>query len=103
MSTAEMLTGLGHAVTEAANGAEAIACLDGHAFDVLVTDLALPGLSGEAVAAHAMGRQPAIRIVFATGYAAGSDSLASFGAAALLKKPYNEQAIAAALLGAAER
>ena len=103
MSTAEMLTGLGHTVTEAANGTEALASLDGHAFDVLVTDLALPDLSGEAVAAHAIDRQPAIRVVFATGYAAGPDSPVSFGAAVLLEKPYSEQAIAAALFGARER
>ena len=50
-STAEMLTNLGHAVEEAGDAGEALATLEQGGFDVIVTDLALPGMSGEELAA----------------------------------------------------
>jgi PAS domain S-box-containing protein len=67
-STAEMLADLGHSVTEAGDGEEALEFLDNGVFDVLVTDLALPRMSGEEVASRAVERSPGLRVVFATGY-----------------------------------
>ena len=43
------LDAAGFAVTEAGNGMDAIAALSGHAFDVVVTDLWMPGADGIAV------------------------------------------------------
>ena len=45
--TAELLSGLGYQVRTARNGGEALAVLDhGHAVDLLVTDVQMPGLHG---------------------------------------------------------
>jgi len=101
-STAEMLASLGHSVTEAENGAAALERLDTGAFDVIVTDLALPGMSGEDLAALAVERRPDLRVVFATGYemrtrAGRADAVPD---AVVLQKPYDEKSIARALMTA---
>ena len=68
LATAEMLANLGHTVAEAANASQAFVLLEQRAFDILMTDLALPGLGGEELAARAIGQQPGLRVVFASGY-----------------------------------
>jgi PAS domain S-box-containing protein len=98
LSTADMLTSLGHSVSEAANGKKALELLDKERFDVIVTDLALPDMPGDEIAARAVKQQPGLRVVFATGY----DSRPSTArrSAVMLQKPYNEQQIASALRAA---
>ena len=98
-STADMLTDLGHSVEEAEDGAKALAALDKGDFDVIVTDLSLPGMSGEDFAAAATERRPDLRVVFATGYAApsGSSRNGRLRGAVVLQKPYDVQSMAAAL------
>jgi CheY-like chemotaxis protein len=99
LSTADMLTNLGHSVAEAASGTRALELLDKSVFDVIVTDLALPGMSGEEIAIRAIRQQPGLRIIFATGYEAPLKAARQDGlqGAVILRKPYNEQAIATAL------
>jgi signal transduction histidine kinase/DNA-binding response OmpR family regulator len=99
LSTADILAGLGHSVDEAGNAAEALALLDKHDFDVLITDLRLPGIGGDELAVQAIARQPELRVVFASGYEVlpkreGREELAG---AVLLQKPYNERGIVDAL------
>ena len=97
-STAEMLAGLGHSVGEAEDGATALAMLDQGGFDLVVTDLRLPGMSGEEFAARAVERRPDLRVVFASGYEA-PDRAAAKGVV-VLPKPYDERSLAAALRAA---
>jgi PAS domain S-box-containing protein len=97
--TYDMLSNLGHSVAEAANGAQALELLDKRVFDIIVTDLALPGMSGEDLAARAVDQQPGLRVIFATGLEVPPQA-ARHGAlrgAVLLQKPYNEQNIADAI------
>ena len=101
-TTADMLSFLGHAVTEAADATDALRLLGEHAFDILVTDIALPDLSGDALAMRAVALQPGLRVIFASGYdALPEGSEAALSDATLLRKPYNrermEEAINAAL------
>ena len=94
---------LGHSVEEAADGAKALEAVDKGVFDVIVTDLSLPGMSGEDFAAAATERRPNLRVVFATGYAAPSASSGRGGklqGAVVLQKPYDVQSMAAALKAA---
>jgi CheY-like chemotaxis protein len=98
MTTADLLEDLGHSVSDAANASEAFALLDQRHFDVMVTDVALPGATGDELAARAVGQHPGLRIVFASGYETlpngGRKELAR---AVLLRKPYDKQGIADAL------
>ena len=102
LSTAEMLADLGHSVREAANAIEALALLDDHDFDVLITDLKLPGIPGDELAARAVAQQPALRIVFASGYKVLPNTGAREGlaGAVLLQKPYIELSLSQALQAA---
>lgn len=98
-----MLMDLGHSVEEAADGAKALDAVDKGEFDVIVTDLSLPGMSGEDFAAAATERRPNLRVVFATGYAAPAVSSRRGGrlqGAVVLQKPYDVQSMAAALKSA---
>ena len=94
-TTADMLSYLGHIVTEAGDATDALRLLSEQAFDVLVTDIALPDLSGDELAMRALALQPGLRVIFATGYDAlpeDSDHQALAGAM-LLRKPYNKERI----------
>jgi CheY-like chemotaxis protein len=92
-----MLTNLGHSVMEAADGTKALQLLDKSPFDVMMTDLALPGMSGDEIAARAVKQQPGLRIIFATGREPPQTRSGGLKGAVFLQKPYDERQIASAL------
>ena len=59
----------GYEVTSCADGEEAVAVLD-QQWDLLLTDIVMPGADGIEVARVAAARQPGLRIMFITGFAA---------------------------------
>ena len=63
------------------------------AADVLMTDLELPGLSGEQLALAARSRNPGMAVVFASGRSATT----SLERCSMLRKPYDIDALNAAL------
>ncbi|MBV8393886.1 MAG: MASE4 domain-containing protein [Alphaproteobacteria bacterium] len=63
------LLGLGYVVTEAANGQAALACLAGEQkFDVMLTDIIMPGIDGPQLAQSVAKRQCAPKLIFMSGY-----------------------------------
>src|SRR6185436_20157 len=51
------------------NGAEALAIVErGTAFDLLFTDLIMPGRTGSQLAADIQTRRPALKVLFTSGY-----------------------------------
>jgi len=65
----EALSDEGHAVAQAGNAAEALALLRAERFDLLITDLGLPGgMTGLQLAAAALAVQPGLRLLAITGY-----------------------------------
>jgi CheY-like chemotaxis protein len=98
-ATSEMLTDLGHVVFEAMDAEQALAALGKDAFDILITDLSLPGMPGDKLAERAIAEHPNLGIVVASGYGAlpsgaGSEALRH---AVLLQKPYSQQGLANAI------
>ena len=73
-TTASLLEDLGHSITEAANGVEAIRILEecDCAFDLLITDYAMPQISGAGVIAKAREICPQVSALIMTGYAESS-------------------------------
>ena len=94
--TAAMLEDLGHAATVAACAEAALLCLRAdQAFDLVITDHAMPGMSGTALAAQIRLNWPQLPVVIATGYA----EVPTEGAADLprLTKPYRQSELASLL------
>ena len=88
----EVLRGMGYEVVEALDGKEALAQLrEGRTFDLLFTDVVLPGgMSGKQIADEAKRLQPGIRVLFTTGYAENAvvhDGQLDEGVT-LINKPY---------------
>ena len=64
-----MLSFDGHSVTTAANGTEALACLEGASFDLVITDYAMPHMKGDELAQRIRARNPATPVVMITAHA----------------------------------
>ena len=60
----------GHVVKDFDEGRSALKALEREVFDLLLTDIVMPGLDGIEVARQAAIRQPGLRIMFITGFAA---------------------------------
>jgi PAS domain S-box-containing protein len=70
MNTTALLEDLGHRVVEASSGREALAILEGgEEIDLLITDHAMPQMTGAQLIAEVGQRWPALPVILATGYA----------------------------------
>ena len=70
LNTVDMVQDLGHAVLEAYSGAQALEILaSGRRIDVLITDYAMPGMTGVELAEKARELRPNLQVLLATGYA----------------------------------
>ncbi len=67
---AQALVKAGHEVTDFGDGAEAYECLQGFRFDLLLTDIVMPGMDGIELAKRAAEMDQAVKIMFITGFAA---------------------------------
>ena len=98
----ETLRALGHEVQSAATGEDALPELALQPFDVLFTDVSLPGMSGVDLARQALGRAPALQLLFASGYGDELTRHLEFPAQSL-QKPYDIEQLQAALARVAGR
>lgn len=70
LGAADMLTEAGYTVVEASGPTEAIRDVEGGlAFDLLITDYAMPGMSGARLAAALKEKRPDLPVLLTTGYA----------------------------------
>ena len=92
----ELVGMLGHTVSGVSDGEAAWQLLNEQEFDILFTDVSLPGMSGIALARMVLRDKPAMRIIFSTGY--GKESMDELGfTASVLRKPYDLMELQAAL------
>jgi len=87
---AERLRERGFEVTEAQNGETALGLLEQFAFDVVITDLRMPGIDGGRVVESARGRYPGIIGIVITGYGTVRDAVEAIkrGASDFIAKPF---------------
>jgi CheY-like chemotaxis protein len=95
---AESLKGMGHDVTDTADGATALDLMDRHHFDLLLVDYAMPGMNGADVARAARAKHPKLRILVVSGYADSAALEAAMGTAAQLRKPFDVAELRAAVV-----
>jgi two-component system response regulator PilR (NtrC family) len=87
---AERLGAQGFDVVEAENGEKALELLDQFAFDIVITDLRMPGMDGTQVIEAARERYPGIVAIVITGYGTVKDAVEAIkmGASDFIAKPF---------------
>ncbi|HEY4542379.1 MAG TPA: response regulator, partial [Noviherbaspirillum sp.] len=94
----EVLEVLGHVPKGASNAEEALKLLAAEPFDILLTDVGLPGKSGRELAEQAVQARPTLQVIFCSGY---GDILDAKVPALSLPKPYDLEKITKVLAKAA--
>jgi DNA-binding NtrC family response regulator len=89
-AVAEQLTDRGYRVEQADSGEVALAKLAEFAFDIIITDLRLPGIDGSAVVEAAVERYPHIIAIVVTGFGTVKDAVEAIkrGAWDFVSKPF---------------
>jgi CheY-like chemotaxis protein len=90
-----VLTGKGYAVITAADGEEALRKLSTETYDLVFTDIRMPGMSGLEVAERVKTSQPWLPVVIVTGYGTGENEAraTAAGVAGFLRKPLSPEMI----------
>jgi DNA-binding NtrC family response regulator len=102
---AERLTDHGFIVEQAGCGEDALQRLSDFAFDVILTDLRLPGIDGRKVLDAALERYPDIIAIVITGYGTVKDAVEAIkqGASDFVMKPFQFDALLHVLTSAIEQ
>jgi two-component system response regulator PilR (NtrC family) len=102
---AERLADHGFVVEQAASGEQALARLADFAFDVIITDLRLPGIDGRRVLDAALERYPEIIGIVITGFGTVKDAVEAIkqGASDFITKPFQFDALLHVLNSALEQ
>ncbi len=87
----------GHEVLPCPDGHTAIAALDNNVFDVVLTDLNLPGPDGIEILRHAVQKNPDIKVIIMTAYASTETAVEALriGAYDYLTKPFQPDEVLA--------
>jgi DNA-binding NtrC family response regulator len=104
-AVAEQLGDRGYTVDQAESGEAALAKLADFAFDIIITDLRLPGIDGSAVIDAALARYPDIIAIVVTGYGTVKDAVEAIkrGAWDFVSKPFQIDELLHALEAALEQ
>jgi len=93
----EFLESGGYTVIEARDGTEALKRVEKHdgAIHLLVTDMVMPGMTGQELSAKLLQRRPEIRVLYMSGYSEKAATDSTFGGSAirLLTKPFSRWAL----------
>jgi DNA-binding NtrC family response regulator len=87
---AERLADHGFRVVQAESGEQAVHCLADFAFDILITDMRLPGMPGSALLQSALDQYPDLIGIIVTGFGTVKDAVDAIksGAADFITKPF---------------
>lgn len=89
----DLVGSLGYAADAASGGVEALALFDRNRYDIVLTDLLMPGMSGWDVLAAVRERDPRMPVIIITGTPAVGDPRAAQPGVAVLKKPVDVKAL----------
>ena len=102
--TVQMLRQVGYGVVDAESGQAALDALArGEIYDLLVIDVAMPGLSGIETIRHARERWPALRALYISGYTEMAGAGPQIGDDPMLKKPFRLSELTEAVRSAIKR
>ena len=93
----EFLDSGGYTVIEARDGADALKKMESHegAIDLLVTDMVMPGMTGQELTARLKQSRPGTQVLYMSGYSgrAATDSSRGDSPICLLAKPFSRWAL----------
>ena len=100
-----LLERLGADVTTATGPAEALHVFEAERFDLIVTDIRMPGMDGHAFLAEIRARDPEVPVVVATGHASLDNAIRALhdGASGMLMKPFTGEEFQAEVRAALDR
>jgi CheY-like chemotaxis protein len=99
LNTVTMLEDMGHEVVQARSGAEALELLEAQPFDLLLTDYAMPNMSGGDLVEKVRALRPDTQVIIVSGYADLPEGKAI--EAPRLAKPFSDRDLARAVADAA--
>ena len=98
-----VLASVGHDAVGVSSGDEAVLLLDRDRFDLVVTDVIMPGLDGFGLLAHVVAHHAGLPVLLVTGAVDRAHALASAqGAAGVLYKPFTHTELRDAVARALE-
>ena len=95
----QILGNLGYEVTAVTSGSEALELTADRPFDLLLTDLMLPGVMGHVLAKELLARWPTLKIILMSGYSEDEAvrRAVTAGAVRFLQKPFDMATLARAV------
>ncbi len=95
----DILCSLGHEAAMTTSGAEGLALLADRRFDIVLTDLGMPGMSGWDVAMAVKAGWPELPVILVTGWGdtLGREGIEGTGVDLILTKPYTIEQLTQAL------
>jgi len=100
----EMLRQISYDVAEAASGQAALDALArGEVYDLMIVDIAMPGLNGIETVRRARERWPGLRVLYLTGYASAAATGLETGDDPMIRKPFRLAEFTAEVNRALER
>ena len=100
-----LLERLGVDVTTATGPFEALGVFEAERFDLIVTDIRMPGMDGHAFLAEIRARDPEVPVIVATGHASLDSAIRALrdGASGMLMKPFTGEEFQAEIASALEK
>ncbi|MFT5365917.1 MAG: response regulator RpfG family c-di-GMP phosphodiesterase [Candidatus Latescibacterota bacterium] len=101
---AEFLQDQGTVVDTANDGQEAMALLQEHVYDLLVTDIRMPGMSGMELLRHVQENHAGVAVILMTGYASTESAIEALrlGVYDYIEKPFEMLELLQAIVNALE-
>ncbi|WP_144037964.1 ATP-binding protein, partial [Sphingopyxis sp. KK2] len=87
-ATVEAVEELGHRAVACNDPRNAETLVESHGFDLILSDVLMPQLTGPEMVAALKERWPDIAVLFVTGFAGDASEVASFGDHDVLRKPF---------------
>jgi CheY-like chemotaxis protein len=96
---AHVLTAAGYQTSAASNAAEAIEAFENGSFDALVTDVMMPGMTGDELARQLRQSERGLKVLYLTGYSDRlfNEKVALWADEAFLEKPFTSKGLREAL------
>jgi two-component system, NtrC family, response regulator PilR len=81
----------GYEVTAQANGADALKCLEEKTFDLVISDIRMPGIGGLDLLHSIKGKYPTLPVILVTAFVSPGDAISAMkdGAFDYISKPFN--------------